>query len=157
MKLIGKGAFTRAYLKDNRTVLLKSRDPIKDCMASGFFPECKLFPKVTRVDLNTYEMKYYPRTTSLKNNLKPRQWEYYKQLRKAFNNIVLVSSNSMCYLDRLLSYISYKYLREAIAEAYWACRNYGRVCFEISPRNVAVHKGNLVLLDVFFNPDALYK
>jgi hypothetical protein len=36
-------------------------------------------------------------------------------------------------------------------DAVEACANYGSdVMFEISPRNVAVHNGNLILLDCFF-------
>ncbi|UZT50233.1 hypothetical protein [Enterobacter phage 03_vB_Eclo_IJM] len=38
MKLIGKGAFTKCYLKDcGKRVLLVSSDPIKECMARAGF------------------------------------------------------------------------------------------------------------------------
>jgi hypothetical protein len=41
-------------------------------------------------------------------------------------------------------------------DALDACANYGNdVCFEISPRNVAVKNGKLVLMDCFFMADKL--
>jgi len=42
-------------------------------------------------------------------------------------------------------------LRNSLQEAIDACANYGSdIKFEISPRNVAVKNGNLILLDCFF-------
>lgn len=54
MKLIGKGAFTKAYLLDNGRVQLHSCCPFKECMAHGWFPESDLFPKLTFVDVGIY-------------------------------------------------------------------------------------------------------
>jgi len=51
MKLIGKGAFTKAYLMDDQTtVFLKSSCPIKEVMALGWFPDSSLFPVLCRGD-----------------------------------------------------------------------------------------------------------
>ena len=47
-------------------------------------------------------------------------------------------------------------LKETMLEALDACTNCGSdVAFEISPRNVAVKDGKLILLDVFFMKSAL--
>jgi hypothetical protein len=43
-------------------------------------------------------------------------------------------------------------LSKVMCEAIEACANYGSaIGFEISPRNVAVNNGKLVLLDVFYS------
>ena len=47
-------------------------------------------------------------------------------------------------------------LRTAMLEALEGCSNWGSdIGFEISPRNVAVNNGKLVLLDVFFSKSKL--
>lgn len=89
MELIGRGSFSKVYKKDNKTVLIYSTDPIKEGLALDFFPSSRLFPKVERIDYlddgkGVYEMPFYPRVTSLKNTLKPSQYEIYKELRRVF-------------------------------------------------------------------------
>jgi len=165
-KLIGKGTFTRAYLLENNRVLLRSNDPIKECMAHGWFPESRLFPVVDQVDDGVYEMEYFPRTSSLKNALAPREYALY-QLLKTFAD---VTHTRACHSrDALRHGILHETISEfseangeyaeefqAIAEAVDACGNYGTdIGFEISPRNVAVKDGQLILLDCFFIMSAL--
>lgn len=156
-KLIGRGAFTRAYLLDSGRVLLKTCCPIKEAMAWGWFPASPLFPEMKYVDVGVYEMEYYPRVPSLKKALKADQWGIYKALRDVFNGAMTPVNKADLY--------SYWYRRfgelpeelaEVMREALDACANFGsEIGFEISPRNVAVKDGNLVLLDVFFNVDKL--
>jgi len=160
LKLIGKGSFTKCYLNTcEETVTLISCDPIKECMSQGWFPESSLFPKVEHVDVDEksgndiYTMRYYPKTRSLKNTLKPEQYEIYKQLRKLMesNTYVYNKYDSYSLWYEKFSELENKELRETMLEALDACNNYGSdVAFEISPRNVAVDNGNLVLLDCFF-------
>ena len=46
--------------------------------------------------------------------------------------------------------------KEAICAHIQGLRDYGEdICFEISPRNVAVDNGKLILLDCFFKRSAL--
>lgn len=161
MKLLGKGAFTSCYKKSNTRVLLESSCPIKECMSLGWFPSSELFPKIYFADdnrTNTYEMKYYPKVSSLKQNLKPAQWEIYKQLREITLDYSIVKTK----YDYANGYISSfkklknKRLSDTMIEAMEACMNYGSdIGFEISPRNVAVNKGNLILLDCFFHVSTL--
>lgn len=159
-KLIGRGLFTKCWLNDDgKTVTLHSFCPIKECMGLGWFPNSKLFPKVERRGYldngaGVYKLKYYPKVKSLKTALKPSEYEFYKLLRKI--------GDATCTVDRRTRYNeTYKLFesipgkwrvkREALLDALGACTNYGSdVAFEISPRNVAVDKGNLVLLDCFF-------
>ena len=159
MKLIGKGTFTKAYLKDDgKTVLLRSIDPIKECMALGWFPAHKLFPAINRTDNDEeYEMMYYPRTSSLKKALKPAQWELYKELRCIAHKIhldIINTKNKRYTLDIVrnnFKTMKSKTLSRIMIDAVEACANYGQdIRFEISPCNVRTHKGNLILLDCFF-------
>jgi hypothetical protein len=154
-KLIGRGAFTRAYLLDSGRVLLKTCCPIKEAMAWGWFPESPLFPEMKFVDVGVYEMEYYPRVPSLKKALKADQYALYQTLRDIFNG----ARGRLPKRDADLYHFWYQEfnalpeeLAEVMREALDACANFGsEIGFEISPRNVAVKDGNLVLLDVFFN------
>lgn len=83
-KLIGKGAFSKAYLNDTENkVYLVSNDQIKECMSFGWFPNSDLFPIIERSNIEPYDymMEYYPRTCGLKSHLDNDQYEIYKTLR----------------------------------------------------------------------------
>ena len=159
MKKIGKGAFTTAYLTTDNKVLLKSMDPIKECMALGWFPTCYLFPTVENTDQhNEFIMEYYPKVSSLKSNLSPRQWRLYKALRnlEPFQG----KNKHMAYnhwWDQFGSLHSeFRNEKEMLQEALTAASNCGSdIAFEISPRNVATKNNKLVLLDCFFSISTL--
>lgn len=162
-QLIGKGAFTKAYRKDD-VVYLKSCDPIKECMAHGWFPESRLFPKVKFSDVDgfDYEMKYYPREKSLKKALRPRQYRLYKALKSISDDRGTCANKYQEYskwYEKLSSLPSeFSREKEVILEGLDGCTNTGScIAFEISPRNVAVDNGFLVLLDVFFNIETLHE
>lgn len=163
MKQIGKGTFTTAYRKNSTTVLLKSCDPIKECMANGWFPNSHLFPTVKKVGDGLYEMNYYHRVRSLKKSLKPTHYNTYKLLRAVHTFGVSTrprgKENMYNHWYKAFKGIRNKQLRDTLQSALGACLNYGSdIGFEISPRNVAVSKtGGLVLLDCFFNVTALHK
>lgn len=156
LKEIGRGFFTTAYLRNDNKVLLKSTDYIKECMAMGWFPNSRLFPKVSFSDnRNEYIMKYYPRVKSLKTSLNPKDYEIYKELRAIHLNLPKGYDS----LHKVFTTISNKRVKEALLGALDACANYGvDVFFEISPRNVSVSKaGRLVLMDCFFMESQLLK
>lgn len=161
LKLIGKGSFTKCYQLNDTTVLLKSEDPVKECMAYGWFPDSDLFPKVEFSSISGfYEMEFYPRVKSLKNNLDDDQYQIYKDLRLAMSNIdfVLNIHDSYQKVYDAFDQLDNEELKEIMLEALDACTNCGSdVAFEISPRNVAVKNGKLILLDVFFMKSALNK
>lgn len=158
MKKIGTGAFSTVYKKGNNKVLIKSVDPVKECMSLGWFPNSSLFPKIERVaksdcgEYSFYEEKYYPKVSSLKNNLLPNEYEFYKTLRNlhptmGYNRLFEA-------FDKLPSKFARK--KAHLKEAIDGLSSYGEdICFEISPRNVAVHNKKLVLLDCFFMETAL--
>lgn len=158
LQLIGKGAFSKCYRLDETTVLIKSCDPVKECMAHGWFPECDLFPAVHLTDeCNVYTMQYYPRVSSLKGALDPDQWEIYKTLRTVMDSIGYVKRPADRYsvIYKLFEQLPDE-LAEPLIHALDAVSNYGSdIGFEISPRNVTAHNGKLVLLDCFFILSAL--
>jgi len=154
MKLIGKGAFTKAYLIENNKVRLISCDPIKECMSFGWFPKSRLFPKIERIDsdeFSTYEMDFYPRVTSLKKELKPKEYEKYMELRNLEISYTFNNHENRDQLYKAFKTIKNRTLKNVLIQALDACGNYGQdICFEISPRNVRVKNGNLILMDCFF-------
>ena len=155
-KLIGRGQFTKAYLREDGKVELVSKDPIKECMALGWFPSSRLFPTIDRIDTTEdtalYLMKYYPKVKSLKDSLKPKEYAKYKELRGLTIQYTHNKHNAYQEVYDAFKSIKNKRLRETMQEAIMSCTNYGTdIAFEISPRNVAVSPtGNLVLLDCFF-------
>ena len=164
MEQIGKGAFTTCYRQTNTKVLLKTTDPVKECMAHGWFPSSHLFPKVEYVgskgDKRLYTMNYYHKRSSLKKSLKPSHWKDSQLLRaimNEFNPFSIDKYSRYSHWYKVFSKIKKRSLREALIGALEALSNYGSdINFEISPRNVAVSPtGGLVLLDCFFMSSAL--
>ena len=162
MKLIGKGMFTKAYLLESGRVRLESVDQVKECMSLGWFPDHRLFPTIERIDFDcghdghsVYEMDFYERPKSLKNTLSSRQYDLYNVLR----GLTAYAQRSCdIYTEWHKAFDSiparFKGEREALKEALDAMLNYSTaVRFEISPRNVAVKGGKLILLDCFFIKD----
>lgn len=158
-KLIGRGTFTKAYMWGAKQVLLISEDHIKEAMAHGWFPESRLFPEIKYTETDgEYIMDYYPRVSSLKNALDPEEYQLYQELRYIFSNRAYVANPYDLYHywyevfgEYPFSHSEAEDIREALQEALNACGNWGTdICFEISPRNVAVKDGKLVLLDCFF-------
>lgn len=164
MKQIGRGAFSTVYQKSKNKVLIKSRDHVKECMAFGWFPNTPLFPSIERVGVSDcgefqfYEEKYYPKVKSLKNTLSAFEWEFYQELRKLSARFI----NPYELIDRWREQIEslpnkFHHKKRMLLEAIDGLVNYGSdICFEISPRNVAVHGKKLVLLDCFFLRSQLY-
>ena len=158
MKIIGKGAFSTVYRKSTDKVLIKSTDHVKECMSLGWFPTSRLFPKITQVgqddvsDCKFYESKYYPKFSSLKKELNSLDWEFYNILRGLERSYFGKGSNLSHWQKQFDTIPSkFKHKKLALLESLDALSNYGDdVCFEISPRNVAINNGRLILLDCFF-------
>lgn len=156
VKRIGSGAFTKAYLMENGRVLLRSCDPIKEAMAYGWFPKSEYFPEVSVLDAGVYEMQYYPKVRSLKAALTAEQYAVYNSLRAVFNEHGIRCKDYFDWYKVFEQEATDEFgvpgdVVQIILEALDACSNYGQsVNFEISPRNVAVQDGQLVLLDCFY-------
>lgn len=159
LKLIGKGAFTKCYRLSDEKVLLVSNDPIKECMALGWFPDSPLFPKVEfGAERGTYEMNYYPRLRGTKKFLDHDQYEIYKTLRALHERTVYRCNGNYHKLYEAFEQNLTGDLKETMLEALDACADMGfDVSFEISPRNIAIKDGKLILLDCFFIRSELAK
>lgn len=158
MQVIGKGMFTTAYRYGPKKVLLKTVDPVKEAMANGYFPNTNLFPKLTYLgkDYGLYVTTYYPKCRSLKKSLKPSHYAFYRELCDLYYENCW-TPNKPDMLRPLFKKIKCSRKRKHMIDAVEACMLYGPdVCFEISPRNVAVSStGGLILLDVFFMKSTL--
>ena len=173
LKLIGKGMFTKCYQLSSNRVLLKSTDPIKEALWFGEVDNFR-FPTLERRfdlesdvhDYRVYEMEYFPKMSSLKNNLDPSEWELYKLLHELdFAQAGFQPSQrhlKMEHTDNLQMLIEESYLptdiKELLLEVINVIQNYtDAIAFEISPRNVAIYNGKLILLDVFFDIHTLHR
>lgn len=156
-KYFARGTFTKAYLSTNKkNVKLVSSCPAKECFALGWCGDSSFFSKIERIEYEVYVLPYYPRVGSLKRSLKPLHYKLYQELRS------LREYNGRNYNElrehwiKQFSTISNERLRDALCEALDGLGNYGLdFGFEISPRNVAVKNGNLILLDCFFKVSSL--
>lgn len=149
LKLIGKGLFSKVYQLNEKEVLIKSEDLVKECLA--LYIGSKLFPKCEIIDRGLYKMKYYPKVTSLKESLKPAQYKLYRELRELSIGYVKNRHDNYYKWREQFETVRNKNVREQLTDALDELINYGSdISFEISPRNVAVDKGNLILLDCFF-------
>lgn len=153
MELIGKGTFSKVYKLNEKQVLIKSVCYAKACISLNL--DSKWFPKLERAGYNEYTCEFYPKVKSLKTTLKPKHYKLYQELRK----LSVYCANSYDYLDawrKEFKKVSNKSLRNVLLEVLDDLANYGtQIGFEISPRNVAVKNGSLILLDVFYMIDQL--
>ncbi len=153
LKQIGKGSFSTVWKKDNKTVLIRSNDNVKECLSLGWCGNSRLFPKLKRVmiddDFSFYECKFYDKVSSLKSSLLPSEYSFYLELRK-FSALFGTDYYKLYDLFNALP-SQYNSKKKALLSALEGLTNYGSdICFEISPRNVAVEKGKLILIDCFF-------
>lgn len=154
LKQIGKGLFSKVYRLNENEVLIKSICQVKECISNEWHNSVDIFPELKRVEDETYICEYYDAVKSLKESLNPEHYAIYKELRSL--SVGYVKNPYDLYSEwykqfETLSNIEYK---EALLDMIDNLSNYGsQISFEISPRNVAVKEGRLILLDVFFMQD----
>jgi len=156
MKCIGRGLFSTVYQKNKNKVLIVSTDPVKECMANGWFPRSSLFPKVVPVgsqdEKSMYEMKYYQKVTAPKQQLNPAGYDLYCALRNGAHQQCGKQGYSQVTFQIEALPKKHTTAKRALLAAVEALTNYGEdISFEISPRNIVATKtGKLILLDCFF-------
>ena len=151
LKLIGKGMFSKVYQLNDKEVLIKSNDLAKECIC--YMVESDLVPDIEQIEDGIYKMEYFPKVKSLKDSLDMDQYKLYQELSKLNISIGMhTRKNDYYFLWReQFETISDEEVREDLLNVIDCMCNYGAdVRFEISPRNVAVKNGKLVLLDCFF-------
>lgn len=153
MELIGKGAFSKVYKLNDKRVLIKSVCYAKECLSINV--NSVWFPKLRRVDYNEYVCEYYPKVKSLKESLNPDHYRLYQELRKL--RVYCENPNDYYNLWREeFQKVSNRSLKTTLLDFLDHLCGYGtQIGFEISPRNVAVKNGKLILLDVFYMQDQL--
>lgn len=148
-QLIGKGTFSKVYLQDDNTVLIQSECWAKECIAD--YIESDIFPDLKRVGYEKYECTYYPKVKSLKTALSTEHYEIYKQLRSLRIDIPGNKYDRMDMWREQFEKIENEHYRQGLIDALDSLCNWGtQIGFEISPRNVAVQDGKLILLDCFY-------
>ncbi|QNN99909.1 hypothetical protein phiPsa267_170 [Pseudomonas phage phiPsa267] len=160
-KLIGKGAFTRAYQIALNQVEVISSCPAKECYA--MFSQGNPFaPTIEHVGQandgkGIFHMPLYPKMKSIKTQFNTTALHVYRQLRRLelnaddYQTFCKMVENLELTQDQKDDIIS---LASDVCNAI-DCRD---MRFEISPRNVSCDSdGNLVMLDCFFSMKELCK
>lgn len=152
MKLIGKGLFSKVYQLNEKQVLIKSICYTKEAYSMDWHNSKNIFPVMERTnEYQEYICEYYPKVDSLKDYLLPEHYEIYKNLRSLSIGYIENKYNLLDAWRKEFSKVSNRKYRLALLDMLDVLSNYGSdIQFEISPRNVAVKKGKLVLLDCFF-------
>lgn len=158
-KPIGKGSYTKAYLLPDNKVILASNDPIKECMALGWFPDSDRYPVIDwflwleQEDVQFYSMGYYPYCRALSQLLLPDEMRLYSALRKLHARLPSKPERKLFprYINEMIL-PTWPDAAQALLDGYNVCLNVDThgVGFEISPRNVRVHEGKLIFMDCFF-------
>jgi len=146
------GLFSTAYM-DGEHVILKSICRAKECLALFGFGDSNYWPQIEQVERYVYRMPFYQPLK--KSSLDVDQWALYQALRahtQAFNSYVPREPSYDRY-DRLYAHwAAYPFIQEALE----SLTNYGQdIDIEVSPRNVKVQDGKIILLDIFFFRDAV--
>jgi len=167
-KLIGKGAFSRAYQVSDTEVELVSVCPTKECYAM-FSQDNKLAPKIEvkgfKDSKTIYRMPLYPKIKSVKQQLNAKSLFMYNELRKVmyeyFDYGLMriggdVRERFIREVNKSKIHHYYKKLIISLADDVCNSVDCSDFRFEISPRNITCDsKGNLILLDCFFSKKLL--
>ena len=165
-KIWKRGAFSKVYRMGEGTVRVVSSDPAKECMALWGFGNSDLWPSIERVatldGANVFIMPLYEQPKSLKTALMPDQYALYKALKASSENCFMGKNqyDAPQHWHKVFNagLVEFPAAAEALSNAIDSLQNYGQdIRFEISPRNVAVKNGKLILLDCFFFASALEK
>lgn len=159
-KLIGKGAFTRAYQIAANKVEILTVCPAKECYAmfSQGNPFAPIIESIDTLDdgRRVFHMPLYPKMKAYTKQLNEQSLHIYRELRKLRYDATSYN-DFCCMVDNLdlteQQMIDIKSLAGDVCNGI-DCHN---LRFEISPRNIACDEaGNLVMLDCFFCIKTLY-
>lgn len=164
-KVWKRGKFSKVFMLVDGTVKIFSSDPVKECMALWGFGDSSLWPEIERIDrledgTNVFIMPLYEQPRALKSTLAEEDYALYQALRKASYEIFtgLNPYDASQHWHRVFENAlqAFPEAMQAMHDAIDSLQNYGHdIRFEISPRNVAVKDGRLILLDCFFFASAL--
>lgn len=157
-----RGTFSRVTFSDcGKFAKVTTQDMAKECHALWGFGESDMWPEIERVhdmenptsDDQVFVMPKYDQPRSLKSALLPEEWAKYQALRKCPWH--MVGYRKFFDLYKLAQTLPHG-LDSVICEALDSLANYGDTwAIEVSPRNVAVKDGRLILLDIFYDRKVL--
>jgi hypothetical protein len=159
-KLIGKGAFSRAYQIGLDQVEVISSCPTKECYA--MFSQGNPFAPVIehigqKEDKGIFHMPLYPKMKSIKTQFNAEALHVYRELRKL--GLDTYDYQDFCKkVDKLE--LTEQQKENIVGLAGDVCNTIDcrDMRFEISPRNVSCDsEGNLIMLDCFFCMKQLHK
>lgn len=155
-KLIGKGAFSKAYQVSETEVEIVSICPAKECYA--MFSQGNTFaPVIEKIDyredgFSVYSMPLYPKVTAPKKQLNTKAYAIYSTLR---NIATTYAMDYYKFVEAVESSDLEDEVKESVIELCSdACNGIdpADMGFEISPRNITTDEaGNLIMLDCFFS------
>lgn len=161
-KLIGKGAFTKAYQVAEDKVELVSICPTKEAYAE-FGQHIPFVPRIAikghdRTGAAIYDMPLYPKMKAPKQQLNAEGYTLYRKLETLFRSrLISLSSSNYNYqtVYRMFDELDIaQETKEQLQDLLGIVCNYvdtETIRFEISRRNVTCDEnGNLILLDCFF-------
>ncbi len=154
-KLIGTGLFTKCYEfkgHEKSKVVLVSTDYVKESFSMSWVTPSQLFPRIKAVEtLDTDKKVYYMdrfktgKASAPIGTLNKKNLELYYELKKI--NKVWGLGN----LRRAAMGISNDSFREMFLDALNYLTNWGDdMVFDFRPSSIAIQKGKLILVDVFF-------
>jgi len=147
-KLIGRGAFSKAYQIGLNEVELISSCPSKECYAM-FAQGNPLCPVIEKKDFDSYKMPLYPKVRSIKQ-LNDNGQLIYKELSKLSGNCDDLY-DFLKKVDCLAIDDDQKEQIKELAEIVCNAIDPINLRFEISRRNITHNPdGSIVLLDCFF-------
>lgn len=155
MRMIGRGKWAKVYDLGDK-VLIKSEDPIKDCIA--VFCEGDRLPELVKVDYGVFECPKYVVGRGIVGKLTPEDRADYQTLRKLASGLRLQRYKWHEQITQAIEQADLQAdVRESLESVIYRSADYTDwVGFEISPRNIAINKsGKLILLDLFFDRNLL--
>lgn len=156
LPLVGSGLFTKCYRYSKKEVLCISCDPTKECISLGWTPESRFIPEIEKLDhdgiFSLYKMPLYEKPKSLKGALNKSDYRFYSDLRNLQIDYDLNEHRWIYNIVRAVESSKLHHTKKELMIGFAeSMTNFGHTLrFEISPRNVAVKNGKLILLDVFF-------
>lgn len=162
--LSNNGAFSRVCVNPEKSsVYMISVCPIKRCIAEeNLYDEFDMLPQIHEVQNDQcsiiYKMPYYHTSRAVKKMLSDDQYDIYKMLVDLCDKFIATiqtpkhnNHNNYSILFNLFDQIENADVRDQMLGMLDCFANWThKICFEISPRNVAEKDGKLVLLDCFY-------
>jgi hypothetical protein len=156
LNLIGKGSFSKVYDNKDGYVLIKTEDPLKDCLANHCSKGIKHLPDTDCLDSGLYRQPKYQKLNSVKH---VKDWKILKKIESQYRKLSDKNYNSLIDILESNKEDLTESIYEALTELITSFSDYTYyIGFEIARRNLALDSQNeLILLDVLYDIKLLEK